>query len=235
MIQTRLPNDSGYLFVFVSQNSLERPRKRLSEFLHQLSKEKKLNKNNRKCIFLFKKSPIEFKGDKEDKVESVVLGINRLDSIYDENAQAILTSDREIIKCGLVLRSIGFKSSPIDPSIPIDPSSGLIKNENGRVSDSGFGLYCSGWAAIGASGVIAGTMNISFEVAATILQDLETNECHLEEKQGSDSILNLLSSRNVKFVTFDDWQKIDQLETQMGQKVGKPREKIIDEKKMSTN
>jgi NADPH-dependent glutamate synthase beta subunit-like oxidoreductase len=47
--------------------------------------------------------------------------------------RAVLTEEREDIACGLVLRSIGYKSRQIDPDIPFDEIQGVIKNEQGRV------------------------------------------------------------------------------------------------------
>ena len=45
------------------------------------------------------------------------------------------TGDVEDLPCGLVLSSIGYKSRPIDPSVPFDPKLGVIPNMEGRVVD----------------------------------------------------------------------------------------------------
>ena len=47
--------------------------------------------------------------------------------------KAVLTEEREDISCGLVLRSIGYRSWQIDPDIPFDEKQGVIKNDKGRV------------------------------------------------------------------------------------------------------
>lgn len=43
------------------------------------------------------------------------------------------TGDTEDLPCGLVLSSVGYKSRPIDPSVPFDPKLGVIPNMEGRV------------------------------------------------------------------------------------------------------
>lgn len=39
----------------------------------------------------------------------------------------------EDLPCGLLLSSVGYKSRPIDPSVPFDPKLGVIPNIEGRV------------------------------------------------------------------------------------------------------
>ena len=45
------------------------------------------------------------------------------------------TGDVEDLPCGLVLSSIGYKSRPIDPSVPFDPKLGVVPTMEGRVVD----------------------------------------------------------------------------------------------------
>lgn len=52
-----------------------------------------------------------------------------------EAARAVPTGDTEDLPCGLVLSSVGYKSRPIDPSVPFDPKLGVIPNVEGRVVD----------------------------------------------------------------------------------------------------
>lgn len=46
----------------------------------------------------------------------------------------ILTSEVEDIPCGLVLRSIGYRSHQIDPNIPFNGKRGVVDNVKGRVN-----------------------------------------------------------------------------------------------------
>lgn len=52
-----------------------------------------------------------------------------------EATRAVPTGAVEDLPCGLVLSSIGYKSRPIDPSVPFDPKLGVIPNMEGRVVD----------------------------------------------------------------------------------------------------
>lgn len=52
-----------------------------------------------------------------------------------EAARAVPTGEMEDLPCGLVLSSVGYKSRPIDPSVPFDAKLGVIPNVEGRVAD----------------------------------------------------------------------------------------------------
>lgn len=50
-----------------------------------------------------------------------------------ERAQAVLTGELEDVPCGLIISSIGYKSTLIDPSVPFDSCKAIVPNINGRV------------------------------------------------------------------------------------------------------
>ena len=82
---------------------------------------------------------------------------------HTQNDRSVLYKE---IASSLIITSIGFRSIPIDPSIPTAPSTGIILNSRGRVVDtdgkvcpgevktvlkgscdpSTAGFYCTGWA-----------------------------------------------------------------------------------------
>ncbi len=215
------------------QESLVRPRKRLTELIVKISKESSnCDEFSKKCFVKFLRTPKAIKGDKIKGVTGIVLGVNEIEDISDENPKIIATNECEQISCGLVLRSIGFKTVSIDPSLPFDQKKGTILNVNGRVLGCGDGLYCSGWAGTGPQGVILNSMTASFEVAKNILEDINTNKLKIVEKLGNKRILDKLKSKGVKVVHFSDWQRIDRMEQLLGSTKGKPREKIVDINKM---
>jgi adrenodoxin-NADP+ reductase len=45
-------------------------------------------------------------------------------------------------------------------------------------------------------------------------------------KQGRAGLLEILEQKNIRFVTFSGWEKIDSKEKMTGQLTNKPREKI---------
>lgn len=83
-------------------------------------------------------------------------------------------------------------------------------------------------------GVIATTMNDAFQTGQLVVEDLKAdfNLQSTRSKKGYEAIHKLLLSRGVKPVFFDHWNKIDQVEQEMGKKLGKPREKIISVQKL---
>lgn len=167
-------------------------------------------------------------GSSEPKVKGIRLRRNLLDDYISEKAKIIETEDRdEVIDCDVIIRSIGYRSTPIDQSLPFDHRRGVILNQSGRVVDN-LGLYCSGWAAFGATGVIINTMNASFEVGKNILEDINRGKLDsIQEKEGYGHIEPLFGERNAQIVNFVDWQRIDQYEREIGQNLGKPREKVV--------
>jgi adrenodoxin-NADP+ reductase len=210
-------------------DSMPRARRRLSELLLNVSKAELNQASSKRCFINFRMSPLSISNlDKDLKVD---FAINSLSDPLDPKSKAIDTNERIVKSAGLVIKSIGYATVALDPSLPMDEKRGCIVNEGGRVGnkecDVGNGLYCSGWAATGASGVLIGTMNVSFEVAKRILSDAESGKIDVSEKPGGDQIRKLLSERNVKFVSFDDWKKIDIKERKVGEEKGKPREKLV--------
>lgn len=53
-----------------------------------------------------------------------------------EGAQAVLTGEVEDVACGMVISSIGYKSLPIDPSVPFDSHKAIVPNNMGRVQQA---------------------------------------------------------------------------------------------------
>ncbi|XP_034496818.1 NADPH:adrenodoxin oxidoreductase, mitochondrial isoform X1 [Ailuropoda melanoleuca] len=164
------------------------------------------------------------------RVAGIRLAVTRLEGV-GEAARAVPTGDAEDLPCGLVLSSVGYKSRPIDPSVPFDPKRGVIPNTEGRVVDVP-GLYCSGWVKRGPTGVIATTMTDSFLTGQMLLQDLKAGLLPSGPRPGYAAIEALLSSRGVRPVSFADWEKLDAEEVSRGKGAGKPREKLLDPQEM---
>lgn len=187
---------------------------------------------SKECLLKFFLTPVEIlpASENNSSVASVRLKTNVLDDYVSENARIQHTLDvpLEEIKCGIVIRSIGYRSTPIDDSLPFDERRGVIRNTDGRVEDN-VGLYCSGWAAFGATGVILNTMSASFEVGKNILSDIAAGrlDSASHDKLGYETIGPLLNTRNANVVDWVDWTLVDSFERERGLKEGKPREKIV--------
>ncbi|XP_032097653.1 NADPH:adrenodoxin oxidoreductase, mitochondrial isoform X3 [Sapajus apella] len=215
-----------------------RPRKRLMELLLRTAMEKPGREEaahwasaSRAWGLRFFRSPQQVLPSPDGRgAAGVRLAVTRLEGV-GEATRAVPTGVMEDLPCGLVLSSIGYKSRPIDPSVPFDSKLGVIPNVEGRVTDVP-GLYCSGWVKRGPTGVIATTMTDSFLTGQTLLQDLKAGLLPSGPRPGSAAIQALLSSRGVQPVSFSDWEKLDAEEVARGQSTGKPREKLVDPQEM---
>uniref|UniRef100_A0A4W2CK07 NADPH:adrenodoxin oxidoreductase, mitochondrial n=1 Tax=Bos indicus x Bos taurus TaxID=30522 RepID=A0A4W2CK07_BOBOX len=215
-----------------------RPRKRLMELLLRTATEKpgveeaaRRASASRAWGLRFFRSPQQVLPSPDGRrAAGIRLAVTRLEGI-GEATRAVPTGDVEDLPCGLVLSSIGYKSCPIDPSVPFDPKLGVVPNMEGRVVDVP-GLYCSGWVKRGPTGVITTTMTDSFLTGQILLQDLKAGHLPSGPRPGSAFIKALLDSRGVWPVSFSDWEKLDAEEVSRGQASGKPREKLLDPQEM---
>ena len=152
--------------------------------------------------------------------------------------QAVEGTDMtETIECGLILRSIGYKSIPVEAGIPYDEKRGIIPNTQGRVEGEN-GLYCAGWLATGPRGVIVDTMNEAYKVGQVIVDDWKSGKVQQGDapapsnKSGYTDVAKLFNERGIRPVSFENWEEIDRKEKEIGESSGKPREKFIDIKTM---
>lgn len=231
------PNDFEGLKPIVKD--LPRQRKRLIELLIKAGLEINSGKEaecraaaTKEWSLRFLRSPLEIVPSKDGKrVGGIRLTVTKLEGSV-ASAKAIQTEDIEDLECGLVLSSIGYKSHSIDPSVPFDQQQGVIPNKLGRVLHAP-GVYCSGWVKRGPVGVIVTTMNDSFETAESVMEDVQSGILDVSaSKGGFKAIEALLKQRGICPVSFSGWKKIDCFEMAAGEKVGKPREKLLSVKEM---
>jgi ferredoxin--NADP+ reductase len=211
----------------VSQAELDDPknaqRRKNFEILKTLSSREASGKH-KKFVVHFLKSPIELSGD--GTLEKVILEKNALSGEAGKQ-KARGTGVKEELKCNILFRSVGYRGRPID-GVPFREDWGTFPNQEGRITENDQivpGLYAAGWIKRGPSGVIGTNKPDSEETVAALFADLKKLiPC---EQPDSAAILNFLSQKGVRVVSFDDWQKIDASEVERGQKIGKPREKYV--------
>ncbi|MFT7804193.1 NADPH:adrenodoxin oxidoreductase, mitochondrial isoform X1 [Arapaima gigas] len=182
---------------------LSRPRKRLTELLLKAAQGSAGGAEaSRQWGFRFLRSPAEILPSADmSKTAGIRLAINKLEG-SGENVRAVPTGEVEELECGLVISSIGYRSLPIDPAVPFDPRRAIIPNRVGRVEQIA-GLYCSGWVKRGPTGVIATTMNDSFDTAHTLLQDMEAGRLDVSAtKPGPKAVVTLLEKRGDFYCVF---------------------------------
>ncbi|HEX4012137.1 MAG TPA: FAD-dependent oxidoreductase [Solirubrobacteraceae bacterium] len=206
-------------------------RRRNVEILREYAQRTPAGKSHR-LELRFLRSPVEIMGDGEDgPVTGVRVAINRLVAREDGRIAAEPTGEEEVIECGLVLRSIGYRGTPV-AGVPFDERRGLIRNDGGRVRDDAgrcAGEYVVGWIKRGPSGVIGTNKKDAADTVARILEDEQAGALGVPDPALADpeAIAAWLTERMPGHVTWAGWEAIDQLESELGAPAGRPRVKLV--------
>ncbi len=112
--------------------------------------------------------------------------------------------------------------------MPFHDQWGIIPNQEGRIADSEHlftGLYVAGWIKRGPSGVIGTNKPDSEETVAHLLEDLnELTPCDIPD---TNALLAFLKEKKIRYISKEDWKKLDEAEIKTGEAIGKPREKFV--------
>ncbi|MGD8497247.1 MAG: NADP oxidoreductase, partial [Gemmatimonadales bacterium] len=173
-------------------------------------------------------SPVEILGD--DRVEAVRIERNRLEPGPDGRMRAVGSGETEIIECGLVLRSIGYRGVPL-AGVPFDERRGVIPNEAGRVTETPGGPvrsreYAVGWIKRGPSGIIGTNKPDAVETVQVMAEDVAALEAP-DVDPDPEAPLRCCAERGVRVVSFEDWGRIDAAEVARGEPDGRPRNKFV--------
>lgn len=190
------------------------------------------NGHTHRVSLRFLRSPVEILGEGEDgRVTGVRVARNRIERGDDGRLRAVPTGEEEVIECGLVLRSIGYRGRPLD-DIPFDERRGLIRNAGGRVcGEDGEpvpGEYVVGWIKRGPSGVIGTNKKDATDTVARIVEDAEAGRLP-EPGAAADAaaVGAWLRGSAPGVVEWDGWEAIDEHERGLGEPAGRPRVKLV--------
>jgi ferredoxin--NADP+ reductase len=189
----------------------------------------------RRVHFRFLLSPVEIIGA-DGKIAAVKLERNQLRAVAGGDITASGTGQYETIPAGMILRSVGYKGSPL-PGVPYDARKGTIPNELGRVLDPAQdkivrGEYVVGWAKRGPTGVIGTNKPDAIESINSMFEDLQKGKLQGCEDPDPNTVVALLQERGVRYVTADEWRAIDAHEVALGKPQGKPRVKLVQANEM---
>ncbi|MCO5568897.1 hypothetical protein L7F22_022599 [Adiantum nelumboides] len=187
--------------------------------------------------FKFFRQPVKFLASEDGQgVAGVQLEKTVLQTDAESGQQrAIGTGVLENMSSGLVLKSVGYKSLPIE-GLYFDKKKGIVPNVGGRVlkppmsADPQFepALYVVGWLKRGPTGIIGTNLVCAEEVVNSISEDFKSGLFSSHPPHtGSVGLQEHLMQREICFVSFANWQKINAFEIERGIKKGKPREKLI--------
>lgn len=157
------------------------------------------------------------------------------------------TGELELLPCGLILRSIGYRAVPLantlETDVPFDGDAHIVRNDDGRVTDAQGrrirGLYCAGWVRTGPRGTIASTMQDAYTVAEHIVAD-DRSGALPDATDGADLCAALANAQQQQqqqrcgVVTVAGWRAIDAYERERARiaGLGQPRQKITDVQEM---
>lgn len=188
----------------------------------------------RRVHIKFLVSPVEIGG--KDKVESIKLEKNRLEPTSSGYINSVGTGQYETIPVDMVLRSVGYKGIKL-PDVPFYDKWGTIPNEDGRVLDEQGGkvvpgLYTAGWIKRGPSGVVGTNKADSAETVDKLLEDFANVELKDDPAKTTQAVLDVLKTKGVQVVSFEEWKKLDAYELARGKEENRPRVKVVDIDKM---
>ena len=167
----------------------------------------------KRIVFRFLTTPVEIVGD------------TRVEALHVRGPGGHTV----VIETSLLLRSIGYRSTPI-PGVPFDPASGRIPHGNGRVHDHDGkptpGVYVTGWIKRGPQGVI-GTNRACAEQTVTRLWTDFDNGLLTRDIGEPTALADLLAERGVHPLSWQDWCAIEAAERQRGLHSSRPRAKFV--------
>jgi ferredoxin--NADP+ reductase len=184
----------------------------------------------RKLSLRFLVSPVELIGNAAGEVAGMRLVRNKLYATGDGSLRPRATDEFEEFPVGLVFRSVGYLGVPL-PGVPFREDWGVILNEKGRVLDPEtsaplVGEYTSGWIKRGPSGVIGTNKPDALETVQCMLEDAGQGRVLTPTHPDPAEAEHRIRDRQPQYVSFEDWLRLDALEVEQGQGLGRPRVKF---------
>ncbi len=181
----------------------------------------------RRVVLEFLWSPVQILGD--TRVEGIRIVRNRIEQDAGGALRAVPTGEERILECGMVVRSIGYRGTPL-AGISFDERRGLIRNAGGRVLEADgsvrTGSYAVGWIKRGPSGVIGTNKKDAADTVARIVDDAQAGAL-AADRPDADAVDAFVRERVPGVVSWEGWRLIDEHETATGAEQGRPRVKLV--------
>lgn len=205
------------------------------QIMEELSK--RAPEGKRKRIFMhFLASPVEIFGN--GCVQQLKIVHNELVQSDKGDLRPRATDRYSTFDVGLVFRSVGYMGVAL-PDVPFYEKWGTIPHKMGRVltaqdGDQLLGNYVVGWIKRGPSGIIGTNKPDSVETVESLLADVRAGQSLNPSAPSREALDMLLKERGVRVVSYADWQRIDRMELERGEAVGRPRLKFCTIEEMLT-
>ncbi len=156
--------------------------------------------------------------------EGRVTGLEVERTAVDGDGRALGTGELEVLPADLVVRSVGYRGTPL-PGLPVDERSGTVPHDGtGRVLRDGErapGEYVAGWIKRGPSGVVGTNKHDARETVDALLGDAADGT--LAVRGDVDDLVTTLQARGAQPVLLEDWRAIDAAEVALGASRGRAR------------
>ncbi|GJF34349.1 NADP oxidoreductase [Kitasatospora sp. NE20-6] len=182
----------------------------------------------RRVVFRFWTRPVEIVGT--GRVEALVVERTRT----TEAGLLVGTGLRTVLPVQLVLRSVGYRGTPL-PGVPFDERRSVVPNAEGRVlAPDGSprpGEYVAGWLKRGPTGVIGSNRSDAAQTVRSLLADRAADPVVPPSRSATAAprLTDLLAERGVRPVSYTEWLGIDEREQQLAAELGRgSRVKLCD-------
>jgi ferredoxin--NADP+ reductase len=199
------------------------------EILQEYARRQPAGKS-RRLTLRFLVSPVELIGDETGQIQAMKLVRNELYATEAGTLRPKPTAEYETLPVGLVFRSVGYRGVPL-PGVPFNDDWGVILNEKGRILKSEprqpvTGLYTAGWIKRGPSGVIGTNKPDAAQTVRCMLEDVNQGHILNPIYAEVEAAKNLICRRQPRYISYNDWLRLDELEVTRGKKQGRPRLKF---------
>eukprot|EP00166_Cyanidium_caldarium_P003454 ctg_336.g181 len=183
----------------------------------------------------FQLSPVAV--ERVGEVVRVECAQNQLVRTADGNVRAVSRQPAQRVCLeaapGAVFRSIGYQAQAV-PGLPFDAARNLIPNERGSVEGAATAIYVAGWLKRGPQGIIGTNGPDAQETVERLAADAsEKWEGGSVEPENAESPLAcLLQQRQVPYVDWHGWLRIDAEERRRGRAQNRPRVKLLSVEEM---
>ena len=183
---------------------------------------------DKRIVMRYRLSPFEIEGS--DSVRAVRLVHNDLTIDSDGVFVAEPTVRQEVLDCGLILRSVGYRGQPI-AGLPFDETNHRVPTRDGRLIDGQsdqpvVGVYATGWIKRGATGFIGTNKQDARETVEALLDDYIHRRLRAP-LQARAALDDLVAARQPAALRYQDWQTIDKHERNAATRGQRPRLKLV--------